>query len=85
MTTWDQRVKESLEAGKKPSYSDYEEGLEHTLRELNAVKAVLRDISGRMAEIVIARMRGDTEAALEVIDEMIEKNVVVSTTPGNIH
>ncbi|WP_136414777.1 hypothetical protein [Herbaspirillum sp. ST 5-3] len=84
MTTWDQRVKASLEAGKKPAYSDYEEGLEYTMKELKAVKAVLQDISGTLAQIVIARMHGDATSALEAIDKVIENNVIV-TAPGDLH
>lgn len=75
MATWDQRVKASLEAGKKPAYSDYEEGLEYTLKELNMTRAVLQEISGHLSQIVIARMRGDIFDALAVIDRLIAENV----------
>lgn len=77
LTTWEQRIKASLEAGKKPAYSDYEEGLEYTMKELNATKAVLRDIEGKLSNMVIARMKDDTPGLLAEIDDVIAKNVIV--------
>lgn len=86
MTTWDQRIKESLEAGKKPAYSDYEEGLEYTLKELQQTKAILKDVAGKLGNIVIARLKDDTPALLAQIDEVIAQNVIVKpASPANMH
>lgn len=86
MTTWAKRIEASLKAGKKPAYSDYEEGLEATLKELNETKAVLRDVSRKLGTIVMARMKGDTTGALAAIDDVIEKHVhIAHGNEGRMH
>ena len=86
MTTWDQRIEAALVAGEKPAYSDYEEGLEHTLKELNTLRAILRDVAGKLSNMVVARLKDDTPCLLAEIDDVIAKNVIVKpASPADMH
>ncbi|OON62308.1 hypothetical protein B0920_02190 [Massilia sp. KIM] len=74
---WSTRLAATLQANQQPTYELLEESLQGLLQDHNNLKAVAKDISKTLGEIVFARMQGDTEGALQRVDEVIAKNVVV--------
>lgn len=79
---WEQAIFDGYTAGKKPTYDELEKALLGALRERNASRQTAISVARDLAEVVVARLRGDTAELLAVVDAMVAKNVKIVTQPS---
>ena len=79
---WSQRLHDVLNANEKPSYELLEESVHGLLQERQGLLSTVTDMSKTFSLIVFARMNGNTEQALNLLDDVIEHNVTVTVSPA---
>jgi hypothetical protein len=79
---WSQRLHDVLNANEKPSYELLEESVHGLLQERQGLINTVTDLGKKLCGIVFARMNGNTEQALTLLDDVIEHNVSLMAKPA---
>jgi hypothetical protein len=79
---WERAILDGYTAGKKPTYDELEAALLGALMQRNAAKNTVTAIAQSLADIVVARLNGDTLRVLAVIDAEIAKSVKIVARPS---
>ena len=86
---WSARLMKALDAKEAPSYELLEESVQALLEERKGLiderQGMLKtvtDMAQKFSHIVFARMNGDTDKALGLLDDVIKNNVTVTATPA---
>lgn len=74
---WSARLHDALEAKQQPGYDLLEEAVHALLQERASYLELIKDISQKMAGIVVARISGDNDLVLAKVDAVIASNVVM--------
>lgn len=78
MNTAEKNLMDILSSGRKPTADDLEAALHAVLTERNTLLGINKDMGGYLARMVTARLAGDGERILAVLEEFMDKHVQVT-------